>query len=113
MHELSITQNILNLALQHAEAAGARRITAINLVIGELSSVVDDSVQFYWDFIGQGTMAEGATLHFERVRAILQCRDCGHEFPRNADYTCPACGSLRIAVKSGDEFYMKSIEVEE
>jgi len=113
MHELGITQNLLDLALRHAEAAHAHRITALHLVIGELSSVVDDSVQFYWDFVSKDTIAEGAALHFERISAVLQCHDCGHEFPRSGDYHCPQCGSGRVTVKRGEEFYLDSIEVED
>lgn len=113
MHELGITQNLLKLALDHAEPAGARQITALYLVIGELSSVVDDSIQFYWDFIAKGTIADGAQLHFERIPAAFQCEACGTEFPRNEDYACPACGSRHVHVIHGEEFYLKSIEVEE
>jgi hydrogenase nickel incorporation protein HypA/HybF len=113
MHELGITQNLLTLALQHAEPAGATRITALHLVIGELSSVVDDSVQFYWDFVAQGTIASGSTLHFERIPAAFRCEVCATTFPRNADYRCPACGSERVKIAQGEEFYLKSIEVEE
>jgi hydrogenase nickel incorporation protein HypA/HybF len=113
MHELNITQNMLDLAVRHGQAAGAKRITALNLVVGEFSSVVDDSVQFYWDFVSQGTIAEGAALRFQRMPAVLQCLDCGQEFPRNADFICPACHGSRIVVKSGEEFFLQSIEVEE
>lgn len=113
MHELSITQSILEIALRHAQKAGAKRITRLNLVIGELSSIVGDSVQFYWDIIGKGTIAEGAALHFERVPATLRCLDCSHTFPLDGrEYACPACGSERIAVAGGDDFRLESIEVE-
>jgi len=46
MHELAVTENILSIASKHAQESGATRVTAINLVIGQLSSIVDDSVQF-------------------------------------------------------------------
>ena len=46
MHELAVTQSILEIALRHAERASARRILSINLVIGELTGFVDDSIQF-------------------------------------------------------------------
>lgn len=113
MHELGITQNLLTLALQYAEPAGATKVTALHLVIGELSSVVDESVQFYWDFVAKGTIAHGAQLHFERLPATFVCEACGTSFGRNADYTCPACGSGKVKISQGEEFYLKSIEVEE
>ncbi|HIQ06566.1 MAG TPA: hydrogenase maturation nickel metallochaperone HypA [Anaerolineae bacterium] len=113
MHELPVTEALLSLALEHAQKAGAKRIVALHLVIGDLASIVDDSVQFYWDIISQGTMAEGATLDFQRVSAVLRCRDCGHEFrPDGTKLPCPQCGSINIAVVSGDEFRLDSIDVE-
>ena len=73
MHELPITQSLLEIALQHGEQAGAQRITQLDIVVGELSSIVDDSVQFYWDIVSKGTIAEGADLSFRRVPGTLRC----------------------------------------
>ena len=113
MHELSVTESLLEIALRHAEGAGAQRIVRLNLVIGELSSIVDDSVQFYWDIVSRDTIAEGAELHFERVPATLRCLGCEHTFPLNGrDYTCPACGGKKVAAAGGDDFRLESIEVD-
>jgi hydrogenase nickel incorporation protein HypA/HybF len=113
MHELAVTENILNIALKHAAQANAVRVTSVYLVIGQLSSIVDDSVQFYWDMISAGTMCEGAQLHFERRPAILKCLDCDRPYALNGELTdCPNCHSARITVVAGDEFYLASIEVE-
>ena len=113
MHELSITQSILEIALRHAEQADAHRITKLNLVIGELATIVDDSVQFYWDIVSRDTIAAGAELHFERVPGILRCLSCGHTFPLNGrDYACPVCGEKQAIATGGDEFRLESIEVE-
>ncbi|MBN1642983.1 MAG: hydrogenase maturation nickel metallochaperone HypA [Anaerolineae bacterium] len=112
MHELAITEEILRIAVEHAGSAGAEHITDINLVIGDLSSVVDDSVQFYFDFVSPGTRAEGAMLHFRRVAATLRCYKCGREFtPQGRDWRCPACQALGGEVIAGREFYLESIEV--
>jgi hydrogenase nickel incorporation protein HypA/HybF len=113
MHELGVTESILNIALQHATKAGAARITEVNLVIGELSSIVDDSVQFYWDMISDGTIAQGAILNFKRIPATLRCDVCGHEFSIHQErFTCPACGSKQVSVAGGEDFFLESIDVD-
>jgi len=114
MHELSVTENILQIALDAAQKNGARRITAIHLVIGELSSIVDDSVQFYFDLLSKGTLAENATLHFQRVPSVAVCLDCTHQFDARAplEPRCPQCGSARLQIRGGREFFIESIEVE-
>jgi hydrogenase nickel incorporation protein HypA/HybF len=113
MHELSITQSILDISLRHAEQVNARRIVGINLLIGKFSSVVDDSVQFYWDMIAEGTIAEGATLHFERIPAEMTCRDCNTTFaPTDSTFECPACLSPRVYISKGTEMRVESIDVE-
>lgn len=113
MHELSVTENILDIACKHANQAKAKQVTDIHLVIGRLSSIVDDSVQFYWDLISKETLCEHARLHFKRVPAELLCLDCKHQYQLADELTpCPECGSARIKVVSGDEFYLDSIEIQ-
>lgn len=113
MHEMSVTQSLLEIALRHAERADARRITRLNLVIGELATIVDDSIQFYWDIVSQDTIAAGSELHFERVPGILRCLGCEHTFPLNGrDFACPACGEVQVVVAGGDDFRLESIEVD-
>ena len=113
MHELAITQSLLEISLRHAQQADSVRIKSLNLVIGELSSIVDDSIQFYWDIISRGTIAEGSLLNFRRIPAALRCEACGHEFPLNhRDYVCPMCGSAKVIVAAGDDFSLESIDVD-
>jgi hydrogenase nickel insertion protein HypA len=113
MHELSVTESILEIALENAKKANASKVTAINLVIGQLSSIVDDSVQFYWDTISEGTICVGAKLNFNRIPAQLQCQDCQTEFSIGQEMSpCPKCGSYRSIILHGEEFYLDSIEIE-
>lgn len=110
MHELSITQGILDIALKNA---GARRVKRVNLVIGQFSSIVDNSVQFYWDIISKDTPAEGSALHFERIPGEMTCRACGHIFrPGGETFTCPSCSSPSVQITRGSEFQVESIDVE-
>ena len=97
MHELAITQSILDIALKHAEKANANKVNTIYLVIGQLSSVVDESVAFYWDMISDGTIAKGAKLEFRRLPARMACNKCKKEYdPTPGDFACPHCKSEYI-----------------
>ena len=113
MHELPITQSLLKIALDHADKANAQQITGINIVMGELSSMVDDSIQFYWEIIAKDTIAEKATLHFRRVPAELQCMTCFEKYhPTEQELICPKCGSVGAKIIAGEEFSLESIDVE-
>lgn len=112
MHELAVTQGMLSIALEHAAKAGAQRITRINLTIGELSGIVDESVQFYFDFVSKDTPAEGASLSFQKSPARFRCRSCQTTFsPSEREWTCPQCGELSVEIVGGQEFYVDSIEI--
>jgi len=109
MHELTVTENLLQLALHYANDAP---ITDLYIVVGQLSSIVDDSVQFYWDIISKGTTAEHSRLHFQRVPAEMQCSECQHQYKLNESHSfCPICGSKYVRLIAGDQFYLDSIEV--
>jgi hydrogenase nickel incorporation protein HypA/HybF len=113
MHELSVTEGILNLAIEHANKAGASKVTSINLVIGRLSSIVDDSVQFYWETISEDTICSGAKLVFDRRPAVLKCKDCGKEYPIDRELMpCPDCKGYNVTIVTGEEFFLDSIEIE-
>lgn len=112
MHELAVTESILEIATQTAKEHAATKVTDIYLRLGQLSSIVDESVQFYWDIISQGTLAEGAQLHFTHVPARLRCKDCGTEFELTEELTpCPACQSITLEIIQGEEFQVDSIEI--
>jgi hydrogenase nickel incorporation protein HypA/HybF len=113
MHELAVTQSLLDMAVKHANEAGAGRIAGLNLTIGDLATIIDDSVQFYWDIITKDTIAEGAVLKFNRVATTLLCLDCGESYkPGTNDLTCPSCKSAQVQIQTGKEFLLESIDIE-
>lgn len=113
MHELAVTESILDIALKNAQQAGASRVTDIYIVIGRLSSIVDDSVQFYWDILSENTLCAGSRLHFQRKPAEILCLDCQKPYQVDGELCpCPECGSAQVKVISGDQFYLDSIEIE-
>jgi hydrogenase nickel incorporation protein HypA/HybF len=112
MHEMSVTENMLDVVLRHAARNGADRVTRINLVLGEFSTVMEASVQFYFDIISKDTVAEGAELNFRKTKLIASCSDCGSEFEVvEYDFTCPSCKGSETEIISGREFQVESIEI--
>jgi hydrogenase nickel incorporation protein HypA/HybF len=113
MHEYAVTQGMLELVLNEAKKAGARKVTEIRLVIGDVSTVLDESVQMYFDIMSKDTIAEGAQLIFRRVASRLRCKACGQEYdkPRRG-FECPGCGGLGLPTGEGREFYIESIDIE-
>jgi hydrogenase nickel incorporation protein HypA/HybF len=113
MHELSVTESLLKIAVGHAEKANAKQVTDLHIVIGDLASMVDESIQFYWEIIAKGTIAEQATLHFRRVPAELQCKTCSSKYyPTDKELICPNCHRVGAKIIAGEEFFLESIDVE-
>lgn len=113
MHELSITQNILSITLEKANAAHASKVSKINLVIGALSGIVHECVQLYFGILSKDTIAAEATLFFRQSPTQLRCRSCATTFsPRNSDWACPSCQQQNVEIIAGRECYIDSIEVD-
>ncbi|MDP2965166.1 MAG: hydrogenase maturation nickel metallochaperone HypA [Pelolinea sp.] len=113
MHELSITESLLNTASDYAQKNKAKRVTALNLVIGELSGIIDDSVQFYWDMISENSICEKSVLNFDKRKAVMKCMSCDNEFSLGGELSpCPSCSSMDLKFISGNEFLLESIEIE-
>jgi hydrogenase nickel incorporation protein HypA/HybF len=113
MHELPVAEATLETALEAARGVGGRRILAVDLVVGELSTFVDDSIQFYFDLLSTGTLAEGAALRFCRVPGRAECADCGHGYDARPplDPVCPVCAGCRVRVHGGQDLLIESVEV--
>ena len=113
MHEQSIVESLLTLALENAEKANAGKIHKINVVIGELAGAVDESMEFYFNFLRKGTKAEEATLEFKHIPTQLHCRKCNKTFTaKDLDFRCPDCQETQVDIVAGQELYLESLEVE-
>lgn len=113
MHEYAVTKGLLNIVLEEARKAGAEKVVEIRLVIGDLSTVIDDSVQMYFDIMSQGTVAQGAKLIFKRIQSEFCCKSCGNKYNKpKTGFACPLCGGDGVPTGVGKEFYIESIEVD-
>jgi hydrogenase nickel incorporation protein HypA/HybF len=115
MHELQVTERILEVALQHASRHQVDRIVVIHLRVGELSDLEDHWLQHYFDYLSKDTLAEDARLKIERVPIVLECDECGCNFEVArtglGDAACPECGESRCQLISGRGYLVQNMEV--
>lgn len=113
MHEYPITEQIVKIALNHLKDAGAQRVIAIHLVLGENSGIVPESIHMYFDLIAEDTPCSQAEITITRIKPTLRCPACQTEFVRKPmSFACPNCGTDGHPTQTGKEFYLDSIEVE-
>jgi hydrogenase nickel incorporation protein HypA/HybF len=109
MHELGITENMIEIALQSAQGA---KITRIKLEIGRLSPILADSIEFCFDACRQGTLLENTILEIIQTPGLARCRQCGNEFGIAEPFGICECGGVDLALVQGQEFQIKEIEIE-
>jgi len=110
MHEMSITQSVVEICEGHA---AGRRVTDVVLEIGALSGVVPDSIEFCFEACTKGTLLEGARLKLELVPGVGGCPACRAECRIDSLFDCcPECGAFGLAVVSGEELRVKELELE-
>jgi len=115
MHELQVTERILDIAVKHAAGHDVSKIVRIGLKIGELSDLEDEWIQRYFDYLSRGTLAENAKLAIQKAPIVLECESCTHSFSVRreelGDATCPECGGSDSRLISGREYLIENIEV--
>ncbi|MBI5529074.1 MAG: hydrogenase maturation nickel metallochaperone HypA [Deltaproteobacteria bacterium] len=67
MHELGLTQDLVDLVTAKAVAEGVAKVISVRLMVGEFAGVEPDSVSFCFEVVSRGTVAENARLEIERV----------------------------------------------
>ena len=113
MHELSIMAEAVRMAVEAAQAAGAKRVTELRLRVGALSGVVPDALQFAFEAMAAGTLAENATLTIEHVPARFWCETCLREFEAARLFAeCPQCNTSSRSLRAGRELELASLEIE-
>lgn len=114
MHELSLTESILNIVLKEVKHARSKKIKEIGIVIGQMSSFVPDCIEYYFGFLSKGTTAEGAKLKFNIIKPSIICRHCDQEMEINDPFMiCPVCGNADTKLITGRECYVEYIEVDD
>ncbi|HHX23338.1 MAG TPA: hydrogenase maturation nickel metallochaperone HypA [Thermoanaerobacterales bacterium] len=113
MHELSITEDILRIALSEIDRSNYKKITKLNIIIGDLSGVTSENIKYYFEILSKDTPASDAILKFKYSKSKFQCNKCNQIYERcNFSILCPHCNSSGVIVESHTSLYIESLEVE-
>ncbi|HBP62959.1 MAG TPA: hydrogenase maturation nickel metallochaperone HypA [Desulfosporosinus sp.] len=111
MHEVSIIQNVIEIATQKAFENNFSKINKVSLKIGQLTGVMPESLNFAFDSCIQGTMLEESTLGIEEVDALGKCEACNLQFSiSHFNKLCPTCNNFCTSIVRGYELYVDTIE---
>lgn len=113
MHELSIANNLVEIATEHAQNEGAEKIGALTLRIGALSCVHRSALEFSFELVTKGTLLEGALLKIISVPVVVYCKACDQEveLPGIQRFRCPVCDTPSNDIRQGRELDIESIEI--
>ena len=89
MHELSIAEGFIEIVERTANANHVRHVKTVRVSIGELAGVDISSLEFAWQSVRKGGVAQNAELEIERpngeasplrrslprLRRLSACRD--------------------------------------
>ena len=112
MHEMSIALGIVRIAEEEVRKAKANKVEVIEMIIGNLSGVEKDALDFAWPVAVKETVLEGAERKIEYVEGVGKCSDCESEFPLESLYdACPKCNSYFKDILKGKELKVIALEV--
>ena len=97
MHELSLSQSLIEIVAEHARRHDLERVTEVLVDVGALSCVSPHALSFCFDATSSGTIAEGATLTITVVSTEAWCWTCGKTVTvADRSGGCPDCGGFTV-----------------
>ena len=113
MHEVAVAQRMVEIALSAADENGGGCIVAARLLLGKLTCVDPETLDFAFGVVTRGTLAEGCRLEIVRIPARLRCGSCRSEHERELLDPCTVCGAVGGEVLQGRELRLDAIDLEE
>ncbi len=113
MHELGIVMHVIKQVEEVARQNDVKQVTALNLEVGEVSSVVPQLFCDCFDWAKKKTeYMRDTKLNLIVLEAISYCNNCKQTY-KTTEYAkkCPNCGSDDTYLVTGNEISIKDIEV--
>ncbi len=111
MHEFALVKGLLEAVLEGARAHGIKRVEKIKVVVGELTAVNSEALEFSFQVLSRETPAGGAVLQVEKKKIQLKCEKCHRVyFPQGLKFNCPGCGGRNTEIIKGRELFVDYFE---
>ena len=123
MHEVSVVSNMVEAILRELENYKVDRVEKVNVLIGDLTSLGAEQLQFAYEIVTRGTILEGSKFVIEREEVRVRCSECGYEGPADmleSDYldhsvpviACPKCGGS-VDITAGESCRVRDLDIVE
>jgi len=111
MHEFSIVQSIVDIAIASAAVNHIEHIRAVEVEVGMASGVVPEAMEFAWEATVKGTLLNEASLRIKQIPLTVRCFGCHHQYhPEEFYEECPQCGEVNAEILAGKELKVVAIE---
>ena len=114
MHELSIAQEIIDVAVQTIPSENYHLVKAIRISIGEFCNIIPDSLLFCYNSLIDSSPILNCRLEIESIPLTVYCSSCNVNIEiKQPNFFCSKCGGTDIKIVSGQELSIKEIELED
>ena len=113
MHETALMQDLITTVIQAVEKYNVTRVNRVVLSVGKISNVLPEALLFAFEALTKEGIMKGAGLEIEYLPIIARCHACGREYQSDGfPIVCPGCQSKNFTIISGDEVYIKNIDID-
>ena len=110
MHEFSIAQNIVKIAVETAEKENAGKVTRVDVEVGRASGIEPEALEFAWESARKDTLLHNALLAVSIIPLCVKCRVCRNQYnPEDLFEPCPECGAISHDILTGNELRVTAI----
>ena len=123
MHEVSVVADIVSAILGELEKYNAERVEEVTIVVGDMTSLGEEQLEFAYEIVTKDTKLEGSKLVIEHEKIQVRCKECGYEGEvkmLESDYgehtipilSCPKCNG-NVKVIAGQTCMVRNLKIVE
>ena len=118
MHEYVLADRVLQSALEYMDSQKLTEIHEIDVNVGELLGLENESLRTAFGVVSKGTRVESCKLKIRRIKGSVVCANCGYtggleervleHHHIDPAFQCPKCG-VPVTIKAGKDLEITRI----